>query len=470
MVPTYEELLQERDELLRRVAEQEVRILEQEKRITYLEKLAEKLQRKGKRQAAPFSKGEPKANPKRPGRKRGAQYGKRATRPVPQRVDESVDVPCPLHCESCQGKVLLQGQESQYQIDLPPICPLTTEFVVHYGECQDCGRRVQGRHPRQTSSALGVGKVQFGPGVISWAAYLNKIGGLSYGKISDVIKQMAGLEVSRSALCRGVSRLAQAAEPSYEQLIENVRGSKVVYPDETGWRIGGRKSWLWAFVTAQQTVYRIARGRGYREASEVLGEEYSGLIGSDGWAPYQRFAQAERQTCLAHLLRRCREMQEVATGSAAQFPSEVQSLLQAALEVRNRRDSQQISLRGVKIAKGRLQARLVRLLAQEQADPANQRLAKHLRRHANELFVFLERPEVEATNWPAEQAIRPAVVNRKSCAGNRTDRGAHHQGILMSVLRTGHQRQLNPIHLMTSMLCSPQPRPHRALTANPPPR
>lgn len=459
-MPTYEELLKERDELLRRVAEQE-------KRIARLEKLIEELQRKGKRQAGPFSKGEPKAAPKPPGRKRGAQYGQVATRAIPRRVDGRLDVACPLYCESCQGKVRLRGKESQYQIELPPIRPVTTEFVVHYGECQDCGCRVQGRHPRQISSAVGVGKVQLGPGVISWAAYLNKIGGLSYGKVADVFKEMAGLEVSRSALCRAVARLAKAAEPSYEKLVENVRGSKVVYPDETGWRIGGQSSWLWTFVTSGQTVYRIARGRGYKDASHVLGENYSGLIGSDGWAPYRRFVHAKRQTCLAHLLRRCREMQEVATGSAAQFPSQVQALLQAALAVRDRRNTQRISLRGTQIAKGLLQARLARLLAREQVDPANQRLAKHLRRHEKELFVFLERSEVEATNWPAEQAIRPAVVNRKSCAGNRTARGAHHQGILMSILRTGHQRQLSPINLLTSILRNPHPRPHRALLIRP---
>lgn len=460
---SYEEVVQERDKLLRRVAEQE-------KRISHLEQLIEKLQRKGKRQASPFSKGDPKADPQSPGRKPGALYGQAATRPVPQRVDEALDVQCPLYCESCQGKVRLQGKESQYQIDFPPIRPVTTEFVVQYGECQDCGRRVQGRHPRQISSALGVGAVQLGPGVISWAAYLNKTGGLSYGKIATTLKELAGLEVARSTLCRAVARLAKAAEPSYERLIENVRESKVVYPDETGWRIGGQSSWLWAFVTSRQTVYRIARGRGYKEASHVLGEEYSGLIGSDGWAPYRRFAYATRQTCLAHLLRRCREMQEVATGLSAPFPSEVKTLLQSALAVRDRRDAQQISPRGVRIARGLLQARLGRLLAQEQADPANQRLAKHLRRHENELFVFLERPEVEATNWPAEQAIRPAVVNRKSCAGNRTTRGAHHQGILMSVLRTGHQRQLSPINLLTSILRSPHPRPHGALTQSSSPR
>src|SRR4051794_36256117 len=182
-MPTYEELLQERDELLRRVGEQE-------KRIAFLEKALEDLRRKGKRQAAPFSKGEPKTDPKPPGRKAGAQYGSHASRPVPRRVDETLVVQCPLFCEACQGKVLLEGKESQYQIDLPSIRPLTTELVIHYGRCQSCGRRTQGRHPRQISSALGVGRVQLGPGVISWAAYLNKTGGLSYGKIAVLLKEL----------------------------------------------------------------------------------------------------------------------------------------------------------------------------------------------------------------------------------------------------------------------------------------
>ncbi|MSO23206.1 MAG: hypothetical protein EXQ58_08145, partial [Acidobacteria bacterium] len=51
-----------------------------------------------KRQAAPFSKSKP--HPKRPGRKPGAQYGQRAGRPVPQRIDEEFPVPLPERCLS----------------------------------------------------------------------------------------------------------------------------------------------------------------------------------------------------------------------------------------------------------------------------------------------------------------------------------------------------------------------------------
>ncbi|HEY0511405.1 MAG TPA: hypothetical protein VGH73_05850 [Thermoanaerobaculia bacterium] len=140
-MPTYEEVVQENSELRRRLVEQEERLAEQEGRfveqqrqIKKLESLLEELQRRGKRQAAPFSKGEPKTAPKRPGRKPGPEYGSRASRPRPKRADETIEVGCPLFCESCKGKVRLVGKESQFQIDLPSICPQTTEFILHYGE------------------------------------------------------------------------------------------------------------------------------------------------------------------------------------------------------------------------------------------------------------------------------------------------------------------------------------------------
>ena len=63
-------------------------------------------------------------------------------------------------------------------------------------------------------------------------------------------------------------------------------------------------------------------------------------------------------------------------------------------------------------------------------------MAKHLWNYAEQWFGFLTDPTVEATNWRAEQAIRPAVVNRKVYGGNRTAAGAHAQSVLMSVLET----------------------------------
>jgi transposase len=84
-----------------------------------------------------------------------------------------------------------------------------------------------------------------------------------------------------------------------------------------------------------------------------------------------------------------------------------------------------------------------------------------------DLFVFLDWGEVEATNWPAKQAIRPAVVNRKLCGGNRTSSGAKAQSILTSFLRTGQQRGLNSLALFSTILRSPRPPSYHDLMTAP---
>jgi transposase len=91
-------------------------------------------------------------------------------------------------------------------------------------------------------------------------------------------------------------------------------------------------------------------------------------------------------------------------------------------------------------------------------DPANERLAKHLYKHRHQLLTFLYHPGLDATNWRAEQAIRPAVVNRKVWGGNRTQTGAEAQSILMSVLRTCAQQHRDSLTFLSRLLCGQRPR------------
>jgi transposase len=460
---TYAELLEENSQLRQQVATLTEIVAGQQRRIEELERQIDELRRRGKRQAAPFSKGAPKAKPKAPGRKPGSQYGRQATREVPERIDETVEVGCPLWCPHCQGPVSLEGKDRQYQVDLPPVQPRTTEFVLHWGRCQRCGRRVQGRHPRQVSDAVTVGQVHFGPTVVGLTAYLQKVGGLSYGKITRLLADWMGLRVARSTLCRALARLARKAQPTYEGLVATIRGSPVVYPDETGWRVGGRSAWLWAVTNGRETVYAIHPGRGYAEAASILGEDFAGHLVADGWAPYRCFEHATLQTCLAHLLRRCHEMLQTATRGAVRFPRQVQAHLQHALDLRDRRDAGEIGEHGLRVATGRLQASLGRLIRGHYTNPDNGRLARHLLRYEKALFVFLNHPGLEATNWPSEHAIRPAVVNRKSAGGNRSNQGAQTQAVLMSLLRTGHQKGLEPCAPLAAILRAPTPTPEPLL-------
>jgi transposase len=433
--------------------QQEIERLKHE--VERLQRELEAALRASKRQAAPHSRGQTKSNPKRPGRKAGRAYGQQACRPIPPRVDEQITVALPQHCPHCGGGVEPEGCQTQYQEEIVRRT-LVRRFDIGVGHCRQCGRHVQGRHGLQTSDAVGVGKVQLGPEALALAAILNKQMGLSLGHTQQVLRHGFGMQVSRAGLCRALARLAGRAEPTYSSLVEVARQSPVNVLDETGWKVGGRLQWLHVAVSAQVTVYAILPGRGYEQALVIVGAGYGGFLVHDGWAPYYRFVSALHQSCLSHLLRRCREMAQIASAAAAVFPLAVKGLLQSSLELRDRYECGEVSEQGLKSATGRLQAKLERMLEKHYRNPANRRLANHLRHEQPWLFTFLYCPGLDATNHAAERAIRGMVIARKVWGGNRTWQGARTQQVLVSVLRTCWQQSKDAFPLLAALLRAPQ--------------
>jgi transposase len=275
-------------------------------------------------------------------------------------------------------------------------------------------------------------------------------------KIARLLGQL-GVGVTAGGVVQAVARAARRAQPTYQALIQGVRASPVVAPDETGWRVGGVKAWLWAVVGQQVTVYRIAGGRGWKDATQVLGADYAGVLERDGWAPYRRFAHAGHQSCLAHLLRRCRELIADADRGQARTPHAVRRILQRALWLRDAHHAGTVDRATLAAEADRLGAQLDKLVAGATRYPPNRRLLTHLANEREHLFTFLRVPGVQATNWRAEQAIRPAVVTRKSWGGNRTWAGADTWQALTSVLRTATQQGCDPVELLARLLRAPTP-------------
>jgi transposase len=210
-------------------------------------------------------------------------------------------------------------------------------------------------------------------------------------------------------------RAARQAQPTYAALCAAIRASPVVAPDETSWKVAGRLHWLWAFASPDTTIYAIRPGRGFPEAAAILGAEYSGVLVRDGWAPYRHFTHAAHQTCVAHLLRRCRDLGT--DHPRAPFVARVHTILQQALTLRDRRNAGHVSAHGVAVARGRLMQQLLTTLDHPGPLPAMRRVAAHLHVEWLALFSFLFAADIDATNWRAEQALRPAVVTRKVAEG-----------------------------------------------------
>jgi transposase len=334
---------------------------------------------------------------------------------------------------------------------------IVRRFDVEVGTCACCGRQVQGRHPLQTSDSLRVGEVQVGPEALSMAAVLNKELGLSHERTARVLELGYGLKWSRSGVCRALERLGNLAAPTYQQLRSALRQSPVVWLDDTGWRVGARPQNLRVLLSEQVTVYVIEAHRGYAEAAAILGEDYAGFLVHDGARCFYGFAKAFHQSCLEHLIRRCREMIQIASPAAAQFPLAVKTLLQQGLRLRDRHAAGSVSAHGLAVATGRLESRLDALFDRHFRCPANRRLAKHLCHEQPHLFTFLRCPGLHATNNFSERAIRLMALVRKTWGANRTANGARTHQILASVLRTCWQQGKHAFDELVNLLRSPRP-------------
>ncbi len=414
-----------------------------EKEVERLQARVEELERAEKRQATPFARRHWVERPRRPGRKAGK--GKFARRELPKvhQVYET-KVAKLQGCPECGGRLCEIHKHEQYVTDIPVVEVQTTRFVTYSGFCRACHKRVRSRHPEQTSQATGAAGVMVGARAKALAADLKHRLGVSYGKVSEVLNDTFGLQVSRSGWCQADQKLARTAKPVYEELIEVIRQCSVVNADETGWRIGTLAAWLWVFTHQEVTVYAICDHRSSDAVVDILGEQFQGILTSDCYLAYdaRKLKEWLKQKCVGHLLRELKDMQERKSGRALHFARQVTLILQEAMALK----AEKASLDPFTFFQHAqaLEARIDVLIAPRRrlADHDNARFAKRLRKQRPHLLRFLYIDELDATNNLAERMLRPAVITRKTNGCNRSRSGAATHAILSSVLVTCRQHAI----------------------------
>jgi transposase len=265
---------------------------------------------------------------------------------------------------------------------------------------------------------------------------LNKTFGLSHGKIASVFDALFGIKLTRGASAQITLRSACRLEAADQEIRREVKAAARLTPDETGWRVEGKSAWLHAWVAERAVCYAIDKYRKADALERVIGRGWAGKMTHDGYSTYDRFTTATHQQCLGHVLRRVRELLAKAKRGAVHYPRKLIALFTEAIHLRNRHLKGEVTAEQLKEAREGFDRRLRELAYPPREVEEYETLSEHLWRHRGEWFTFLEHPEVEPTNWEGEQAIRPAVVNRKVWGGNRTWAGARAQEVLMSVLQT----------------------------------
>ena len=244
-------------------------------------------------------------------------------------------------------------------------------------------------------------------------------------------------------------RAARDTAPTYTALCEQIRNAPVVTPDETGWRVGAVRHWLWVFATPETTVYAICPGRGFDDAVTILGADFDGMLVRDGWAPYQRFDDALQQSCVAHLLRRCQYLRDDHPDST--WAGQVEAVLQAGLALRNRRDDGKLTDHGLASVRGRLLARLGQT---HRRAPAGRR--RRALRCASRHRVRPSLRPVRRRDQLARRAGHPPRRRHpQGLRGQPNPPRSQYPAGTRQVIRTAHQLDLTP--LIATMLRAAHP-------------
>ena len=395
---------------------------------------------------APYEKPSAKRRGKKsPGAKPGHPGSRRQT---PTRIDRRVEHRAET-CPDC-GSQLSRCDETRtrYTEDIPEIQPEVTEHTIHRDWCPNCKKKVE---PPVTEALPGS---TLGLRVLVLAAWLHYALGNTLSQIVEVFNFHLWLKITPGGLIQMWYRLQEILFSWYEQIHQEALQSSVLHGDETGWRTDGKTRWLWCFGNSNLTFYLIDKSRGSPALAKFFIEEFNGTLITDFWGAYNAVCCAARQMCLAHLLRELHETDKYKSSGPnwEAFAKKLRRLIADA--IRLWRAQAELPAECSASRRKRLDARLAEMIETDWQDTNARRIQKRLRRHQHDLFTFLDQEGVPFDNNHAERSIRPAVILRKNSYGNRSERGANCQAVLMSIFRTLKQRNHDPIQTTINALKS----------------
>jgi transposase len=393
-----------------------------------------------------------KQGKKRPGRKAGHAA---ALRPLPKQIDHHIEVPGEKDasgaccCSHCHTQLQDVKRHERLVEDIVPAKALVQCYHTISGYCPSCRKRIETRAAQQPPAAE-LPHGQIGLNALALAVLLRAVYRLPFEPLAQLLADLPGIRVSTGAIAKQIQRAAGLLKKEHQRLGIYLKLAPAVHMDETSWRVDGRNYWLWTLLDERHTLFHMDQSRGSQVVKKLLGEVFGGVLVSDFYAAYGQI-DCRKQKCLVHLLR---ELKETAKKSdlfaSGPLYRRLKRLLKEMLLLKKQKGALDA---GRYQAKGqRLEERLKALAARSYGEAEADRLAKRLRKHEQELTVFLWQDGVAGDNNAAERALRPAVVLRKISGGSRSERGAQATAILLSIARTIRQQNLPMLETFKSML------------------
>lgn len=432
--------------------------------IRYLEaRLADleaRLNQDSSNSSRPPSSDPPSAKPAPPKAPSGKARGGQPGHPKRSRPELPPDTVVELRAEVCDRCVHpLSGSDPEplthQVIELPPIRPHVTEYRRHRLTCPRCGRVNCPTLPADRQSGYGP-RVQALCGLLAGAYRIGKRG------VARLMRDLFGVPISPAAVCDLQHKTARVLEPMAAAAHVHVTG-KPANVDETGWREGRTRGWLWVAATAAVTVFLVRLSRGRKVLADLIPGTV-GILTTDRYPVYDHLPLDRRQVCWAHLRRDFQAM--IDRDNAGSVTGE-DLLAHADILLRHWKRVRDGTLTRVGFRRhylGWIRSE-VRSLLKSGAGCGCAKTAgvcRELLAIEPALYTFAVVEGVEPTNNAAERSLRHAVCWRKTSYGTDSKEGSRFVERMLTVVASCRQQGRDVLAFLTNAI-------QAARTNTPPP-
>ena len=372
--------------------------------------------------------------------KAGAKLGHKGHR---QKLMEATDtIPVyPDECQcGCQEIINHTPFYTHQEIELPEITMDVTHFILHQGECIDCGKTVKATVPTEHQTG-------YGPRLSAFIGEIAGMQGNSRSTVQMLCQSFLNFKISLGAIQKVIDRVSEAIVPYYQAIALTARQAFVNGIDETVWKMSGTLMYLWAMVNSKVAFFMMHQRRS-KEAFLELIADWKGILISDGYRLYQSWVNL-RQTCLAHLIRDAKGLAEHPKKEICQFGQKafdmLQQLCSMSKKVPDEKEWDDFYSGFIDLIFDNID----RFCKDETGI-----FARRLLREIDCLWTFLEVADVEPTNNRTERALRYGVLWRKRSQGTRTDKGNRWVERILSLRQTARLNNRSTFDILVDAISS----------------
>lgn len=330
-------------------------------------------------------------------------------------------------------------------IDIPPVTPIYTEYQIYSKQCT-CGHETTGSYPENVNAAI-----SYGANIMSFVAYFHARQFVPFYRMKEMINHLFGLSISEGGIDQMLEHFHKKVIGFYNKIIATIEQSTTVGGDETGCTVGGKKYWIWTWVTKAMTVIVASTNRGKRTIEAIFPNGFPrATLVSDCWTSHLNTPAKTHQICTAHLLRELKYLTQLYKNN---WSKRFAKLLRDAIFLEKNMTLQDYDNSEFEERKKILQRFELLLIDYKEKDELKElnTFVRRMVKLKNYVFVFLFDPHVPPDNNASERAVRNVKVKQKVSGQFKSENGAQRFAVIRSVIDTLIKNEVNILDTLKTL-------------------